>query len=600
MRTWRWSDAASGLVSVLACVLATIGPAGLAATRVQNVPDAARDDATLRLLALEPRAWRALDGLLAHLLAALPLGTRVARASLGATLAVAVAGAVAFGLVRALLDACAETRRLGAVVAAVSVLLPLVGLAWQSEGSAIGGASAGAVLVLLPLAMLAARGDGTAAWTAGSFCLGLAVSYDPLVGGCALAGVAAFAAVSALGERSLRASSMAAWKAGGPRAAAAFVAGLTPLVVACARVRATGAAVLASLAAPWPDPGVASLHASPWAVLQSDTGPLTLLLAAGGLVLGSVSVRARPITAGLCAVALAGMASGWVHARAGTDQATAPRLAALVAVSGLAGVAMQALVRAVARANVPFARATATMVLLLVIVLPVEAADDALARVRNDRATEAWDDAAWGELPPGAVLLLTDRRARGRALAARARGALRDDVSVVVGSAPGPSGRRVLASDPLLLPLWRDLEIFGAPAEASLTALAAARPVVMTYEPGWGRGIAVHLVPEGLFDRFETEARGASDRKVALAEFATRRDRLKGWIRTSAELEAITARMLRARALLLATLDARDPALVGKAVEDLQTFAPADPVGTQILARLSVSGGAAHFEDLRP
>jgi hypothetical protein len=580
-------------------VLVTVGPAGLAAMRVENVPDAGRDDATLRVLALDPRAWHALDAMVGHLLALVPLATRAARAALGATLALALAGAVAFGLVRALLDACAETRRLGAVVAAVSVSLPLAGVAWQSEGSAIGGASTGAVLALLPLAMLVVRVDGVVPRHAASFCLGLAAGYEPLVGGCALAGVAVFSVLSVLGGQAPRPSSMAAWKAAASPAAASFAAGLAPLVVACGRVRASGGSVLASLATPWPAAGGASLHASPWAVLQADTGPVTLLLAAGGIVLGSLSVRARPVTAALGALALAGVASGWVYPRSGADHASGPHLAALVAVSGLAGVAMQGIVRAVARAKVPFARATAAMV-LIEIVLPVEAADEALARPHHrDQATAGWDDVTWGELPPGAVVVLTDERFCRRALAARARGALRDDVSIVMGSAPGASSRRVLASDPLLLPLWRDLEIFGAPAEASLTALAAARPVAMSYEPRWGRGIAVHLVPDGVLDRFETEARGASDRRSAMAAFAPRRDRLRGWIRGEPELESITARMLRARALLLGTLDARDPALVGKAVDDLQGFAPADPVGAQILARLQ-AGGAAHFDDLRP
>jgi hypothetical protein len=592
MGAWRRSDAAM-------MVLATVGPAGLAALRVANVPDAARDDATLRVLALEPRAWRALDTMVGHLLAAAPLGTRAARAALGASLAVAAVGALAFYLVRTLLDACAETRRLGAVVAAASVFLALAGVGWQAEGGAIGGSSTGAVLVLLPLALLAATPEAGSRWPAWGFGLGLAASHDPLVGGCALAGVVGYSLVRAAAEPSGLRVRRAEWTSWVGRAATAFLVGLAPLVVACARVRASGGSALASLAAPWPTAGGLPGHSGPWAVTRADTGPVTLVLAAGGLVLGSVAARARPLTAALGTVALTGVASGWVHPGGDLEHASGPHLAALVAVSGLAGVAMQALVRAVARANVPFARATATMVLLLVIVLPVEAADEALARSRRDLTTPAWDDVAWGELAPGAVVVLTEKRSCERALAARARGALRDDVSVIAWSTPGARSRRVLASDPLLLPMWRDLEILGAPAEASLTALAAVRPVAMTYEPRWGRGVAVHLVPDGLFDRFETEARGASDRRAALAAFSPRRDRLKGWIHDEPGLEGLTARLLRARALLLATLDARDQGLVGRSVDDVKTFAPADPVASQIGARLS-AGGAQRFDDLRP
>ena len=59
-----------------------------------------------------------------------------------------------------------------------------------------------------------------------------------------------------------------------------------------------------------------------------------------------------------------------------------------------------------------------------------------------------------------------------------------------------------------------------------------------------------------------------------------------------------TAYLLRARALVIASSGDRD--LVGRAVEDLRTFAPNDRVAAEILARASLAKGTARFDDLLP
>jgi hypothetical protein len=120
----------------------------------------------------------------------------------------------------------------------------------------------------------------------------------------------------------------------------------------------------------------------------------------------------------------------------------------------------------------------------------------------------------------------------------------------------------------------------------------------MAYEPRWGRVLGKHLVPIALLDRFEPEPRGTSDRRRALEAFAPRRERLARAATKDPELEAATVYLLRARALDVAASGDRD--LIGRAVEDLHTFAPEDPVATAIVARVVLGKGAPRVDDLRP
>jgi hypothetical protein len=247
------------------------------------------------------------------------------------------------------------------------------------------------------------------------------------------------------------------------------------------------------------------------------------------------------------------------------------------------------------------AGASAAMIVVLELVLPVDAVDEALARPSSGGAVAAWDDVAWGELPPSSIVALTGDRSWQRTAAAQARGSLRGDITIVPADAgaSGATARGALASDPALLPLWRDLEMSGVPSEASLAAVAATRPLAMSYEPRWGRAVAEHLVPEGLFDRFELEPRGTSDRRLALAAFAPRRGRLAQAVRADADVRAAAALALRPRALLFATLDARDPEVVAGAIADVRAFAPDDPLVARMVARIAAKG-PQRFDDLEP
>jgi hypothetical protein len=577
-------------------VVSALAPGTLAAALSGNVPDAAHDTGVARTLGLDAQAWRALDVLASALLSVAPLGTHAARAALAGALIASASGAILYVVVRELLRACAETSRLCSIVAAIATLSALVAPPWQLEGASVGGCVLGAALVLLPVAIVAG-GDvrrDRGPWFAMAFSLGLAAGYEPLVGASALSASSALVFATA----PLRRPFLLVLRGAKRDLGASFIAGLAPSIIALVCVRRSGLSIPLALADGWSGERGVSSYGSPLAFLRSELGGLTIALSLAGAALSALVVRARPIAFALIVVAMAGLASAALGSPLGPTRYGGPVLAAFAAASGLAGVAVQAVVRRISSARIPFARASASMVLLLALARPVDVADDSVARSRSGDACAAWDDVAWGGLAPLTVVLLAHPRLYARARAAHARGALRDDLIVVPAYAHGALARRALAADASLVPLWRDLELVGSPGEGSLSGLSGVHPVAMAYEPDWGRVLSRHLVPAALFDKFEVEPRGASDRRYALDAFVPRRDRLLRMLARDPELSSDTAYLLRARALVVALSGDRD--LVGRAVEDVRAFAPDDRVAVKILERAALPRGAARFDDLRP
>ncbi len=570
-------------------------PGSLAAALAGNVVDAAHGEGAARVLGLDPQAWRALDPLAGAIVSLLPLGTHALRAALGGALVASASGAILYVVFRELLAACADTVRLRCVVAAIATLSAVVTFPWQIESASVGGSAPGAALTLLPIAIVVGRrANGGTPWLAATFSLGLAVGYEPLVGACAVSASAVLVLLAA----PLRRSILLEWRTSKVALSAALLGGMAPWIVALVCAHRSGLPLLQVLADDWSGERGVSVSGSPFPFIRAEVGGLTILLSLVGGGLATLVPRARPVAFALMLVVVLGFACGKIGSPLGPTRYGAPVLAALAAANGLAGVGVQAIVRRIAGAHVPFARASASMVLLLALARPVDAADDSLLRSRSGDATAAWDDVAWGGLAPRTVVLLMEPRLYVRARAAHARGALRDDLVIVPAYTHGPLARRALAADASLVPLWRDLEIVGSPGEGSLSLLSAARPVAMAYEPRWGRVLSRHLVPAALLDRFEFEPRGASDRRYALDAFIPNRDRLARMLVHEPELTFDTAYLLRARALVVAASGDRD--LVGRVVDDVRAFAPADHVASEILSRENVAKGSARFDDLRP
>ncbi len=541
-------------------------PAVLAASHIPNVADAAHDRGVSHVLGLRAQPWRALDLAAGVLLTPLPLGTLAARAALGGTLVTAAAGVVLYAIACHLLRARGEPGRLGYAVAAIATSAALVAGPWQVEAAAVGSSATGAMLVLLALffVMRASERGSRSAWMMAALTLGLAMGQEPWTLASAIAGGTAFVMSNSHG----RAAAVRAWHGQKVALAGCIAMGLAPLFFALAHVRLSGSPAAEAAAEAWAAPPV--LASSPFAFVQKEIGPvLTLFAVAGGLV-ALLTARARGPAAGLGAVVATGFACGALGASVGPTRFAAPVLAAHAAICALASVSMLGIVRAVAEARVPLARTAAGLFVVLELVIPVDAADESLVRcARRASATTAWwDDAVWSTLEPRTVVLLDDERARDRAAAAAAQAMLRSDIVVVSGKAKSGLQGGPIAND--LLPLWRDLALSGSPSEASLSALASARPFVASYEPTWGAAIGRHLVPAELVDRVAPEPRGTSDRRRALDAFAPARQQLSARLAGDPDLRGVTEALLHARALLLASIGDRD--LAGRAAADARLF----------------------------
>jgi hypothetical protein len=527
---------------------------------------------------------------------------------------------VSFDLARGLVSAAVpsvlknvsgkKAERLLSAVSAVAVLAALCAPAWQTEASSPGGSAIGALLVLLALRFSAAnapnphesappkstRGarssdappraaaDAEGGALAPSFLpivgliLGTAASYEPLAFAAALA-----AAAPALWRLRARLNL---------HAGCMFLIGLLPLAIGFAVTRRPPEIALLV-------PAIEHSGAmGPIGFALGELGVVLLVVAAAGAAL-SMATRAQALpiflTAGVGALALV------VHAPAGPNRYAAAVLAGMVALYILMSTALAVIVLAIARLRIPFAEASAAMIVLLELVLPVRAADEALSRrdARWSNSAAIWNDVAWSSAPPAAIVLVHDRGTLGRIAAAKATGDFRADLVVVPAfEVQSRAGEHALLAEPKLAPLYRDMALDVPPEELSLSQLGNERPVLANFDPKWDRSLARHLVPIGLTARFEPEPRGASDRTKALETFTGLKERLIRIVRKDPELAAATATLLRARAIGMAATGERE--VLSKALDDLRAFAPDDPVGTLLVRRLVTTKGAIDVHDLKP
>ncbi len=534
-------------------------------------------------------AWRALDVVWAALFAWAPVGTRAFRAALGSAVACGAGGALIHALTRSLLDRLTgSSRGVTPTIALIAALAAALSPAWQIEAQAVAGSTLGACLVLVPVAILLGELPLRERALVYGVPFGLALAYEPLVFLAVMVSLAAFLLASTAEERR-------AWREAfmQPPAFAVRFVGVVPFAVAAARFFAH-LPVLATTSSLFDaNPGERGESGAGFLLVyaRDEVGYGTCAVAIGGLVLALRAGGARREVLAVAAVVGMGPLAMLLGAPCGPTRYGAPVLASIGALYVLAAVAMRAVVDGVARAPVPFARASAAMILVLEMTFAARSADD--AEVRADaRATSpsppaaAWTDAATGALPAGAVVLVRDARVESRLLAMRAEGELRADLVLVpVFDLGGRLAKRALAREPKLQAIWRDETLLDREGEWSLSQLAAGRPLVAPYDPRWDRALALarHLVPAGLFARFEPEPRGATDRRKALDDFAPARERLARAIDGDPELTAITATLLRARALALAATSERD--LAARAIDDLRPFSPRDPVALELVKR---------------
>jgi hypothetical protein len=518
-------------------------------------------------------------------------------------------GAIGFAIARALAFAvrpAAASPRLISAVAAVAVLSALLAPVWQAEGAAPGGTVTGAVLVLLAVAIgerahahanatATPNRDANGGLRAIALVIGLAASYEPLVLAAVLAALAPWVH-GMVGTRRIRRPDVM-------DALPAFALGLAPLGVAAALARRAPevAIVATTFASPLGERSGAQVALGPWAM--AEIGYVMLTAALVGAVLAAMQPTARRWLASLLGIVMVGIIALGMRAPSGPWHTAAPLLAATCAVHMLAAIALAAAVVAIGTARVPFAQASAALVVVLEVVLPVRAADETVGRreARAFNASTVWNEVAWGAAPTAAVVLVSEPATMRRIVAARAVGQMRADLLVVPTFAlPSRVTDRALAAEPRLAPLYRDVALGSTPEELSLAQLASQRPLLAGFDPHWDRNLARHFVPVGLTTRFEPEPRGSSDRRRALDAFGASKDRLVrvAVAKKDPDLATATASLLRRRAIGVAACGERD--VLSRALDDLRPFAPDDAVANTLVRRIVTSKGPIEVRDLVP
>ncbi len=577
-------------------------PASLAAGQLDLSADGARDAGVVRTVGLGyAGSFRALDAWIAALSAGLPLGTRTLRAEIPGLLLVGAVAALLFVVVRRSLVAVAGSSAWASVVAALATATVSCSYPFQHEASSVATGLTGVALVLLALVVPIATRAVSPSLAGLSV---LALTYEPAVGACVVLAVAA---------RLLLLPTELAEPASPPpeptfvrrfASGLAGVAGVAPFALATIRARrgplSTGAGLFAlPQASRFFSAAAGVRHAI--GLLQVELGELLLVVAAVGFLWGLASRSGRRqnlplalVTAAACGVLALGGGGG--------REAWSPvGLVALAGVVAFAGIAMHEAVWRVARARLPLASASAAMVVVLEAAFPAVLLDEGLAHAagRPSLALSAWEDAAFGGVPGGTLLLVSAPRLYSRLLATEATGALPDDLLLLPTFDPSSeASASALARDPRLVPLFRDIALTGVPQELSLSTLAVARPLALATDPRWERTLTRHLVPGGLLAIFEPEPRGGADRKRALDASAGARARLAKALGPSGEgpLAALTASLLLDRALAAVQTGEREVAL--QTLADASAFAPKDTRIQRLMFKQTNARGAIDVEDL--
>jgi hypothetical protein len=417
-------------------------------------------------------------------------------------------------LVRRTLDQIAASR-VNPVIALVASLTATLSPTLQREGNIAGGACVAVALALGALLVHTPEHRGERRpW----------LWVGALVGLCALESPAA-AVVLAL---ALLAQGVLLRPGGGERAGGFFVAGFL------------GAAVVGVL--PW-----ALRAGAPRALLELGLGSGASELRA----LDVASLQARGIGSWIADVGIAAFALTWLGAliallRKGARWAVAPMLLLLAldvalpasnsgvlsadplgalrslsvcAAALLAAVGVQFVSLSLLTSKLALARPGSALVVAFHLTLAAISAEEGVTRAYRvaNAGCETWTDEALERLPPQSLLLVRSDAVALRLWSAKVVSGKRPDVTLVplplLGR--GRLAASLLAQEPAILPLLRDVSATGSPSEYALSQIGDVRPLLVELDPRWDRRLATHAVPERLWLRFSPQPLGLSDRRLA-------------------------------------------------------------------------------------
>ncbi len=575
---------------IAALVPATVLAVGLAQARPTS--DATHDEGIVRVLGLGSAGiWREFDAIVGVIFGALPVSTPLGRATLSSAVGAALAAAVLYRLTRGLLAKCATTVWLGPFVAVIATLAATLGNAWQTEATSPGGSTWTALFPLFVVMLVSKQGPAdkrarAGRFAAGALACGLALSAEPLVGFGALA---TFGVMLALEHD--RPKKWQLLPIGGLLALGLAL----PIILALARRRVSPFALPApSWKTGWLGAVDATTRGDLVSFAHTELGWVALGAMAAGVALAALVPKARSTTAGLVLLLVLAAGSIALGAPAGPDRFAGAPLVATAAAYALAAVGMQAAVRSVARANVPFAQASAAMIVVLELTFPAIALDESSlhATERKNRLGARWDDEALGPLPEHAILVISNDRVMRHLTASQAARTLRSDLVVLsLGDIGSPATLRALTEEPLLAPLVRDVALTGNVTEYALASLSEVRPLFVMHDPKWDKSLTRHLVPAGVLDSFEPEPHGRTDRQRALEAFLPLRQKLEKELALprDPEMTAITAALMHARLEGLVAIGERET--LPRAIDDVRAFAPGDALASSLVMKLVMSHG---------
>lgn len=530
-----------------------------------------------------------LSSLLMQLFSLLPVGGRLLRASLVSAVGVALSARLAYALARRLLDDNAVTPRLTPPLALAAALIATLCPVWQLEGTIAGGATLSVALVLAGLLLRPRAGARDArVWFGFGALISLTV-FESHVAGLALMLVLGVQ-VAVLAEVPPRRNVLLC-------AAGAGVAALLCLVPALVRPLSGRA---------WVDLGyglstarvaavdVAARHPGALTAWLRDVGVVSMGLAVLGGAWGLVRARTRWLMAPLAALVLADVV--FPASRAGVlspDPLSPLRLSAVIALAIAAALGVHTLALGLGRARVPMARPAAVLLVVFNFTLVLVTAQDSsyVANRRSQYGAEVWTDEALGDLPPRSMLLIRSPAVAWRLWAARLVRGERPDIVIV--PLPlldrGSIAEDLLAREPKLAPLVRDMAIRGKPTEYSLSTLADARPLYVELDPHWDQRLVDHLTPRPMWLGFAPHALGRSDRTPALAEGQKAFSRVLAAAITPTHRDRATLAVLESRAqeqaVALAALGDRDS--VRAILADLKKIDPDQPFIAQMDKRFA-------------
>jgi hypothetical protein len=236
------------------------------------------------------------------------------------------------------------------------------------------------------------------------------------------------------------------------------------------------------------------------------------------------------------------------------------------------------------RARLPFSRPAAVLLVVFNFSLVLASSESpAIASEQHEAmACETWTDEALASIAPGSLLIARSETLIFRLLAAQiVRGERRD---VVVVPSPllerGGLRRRLLALEPELAPLLREIALNGRPSEFALSDLSDVRPLYVELDPTWDPRLLDHLAPRAFWIRYFAHPLGNSDRREAFDKAQSGFDRVVQIAGDNPEHERATRAVLLALVRERAELFDRvhDLSSLGRTLERLKTLEPQDPL----------------------